>query len=162
VLKYGEKGPMPSPNNCAEGVSMKRVMFAGPDETSRGLIQYARRKTGAPLEMTFVCSAPETISYLNGHGPYADRRNYPLPELLILDLTNPHTDAWAVIDWLKIQPEFNGLHVCFIGRQEDEAAVSKARPHGPCFFAKPADIESYTELVSAVAALKTGVPVPHQ
>jgi two-component system response regulator len=152
---------MLSSNNCAEGVSMKRVMFAGPDETSRGLIQYARRKTGAPLDMVFVRSAPETIFYLRGHGPYADRRNYPLPELLILDLTNPHMDAWAVIDWLKTQAEFNDLHVCFIGRKEDESAVSKARPHGPCFFTKPADVDSFIELVSALAALKTDTPLPH-
>jgi CheY-like chemotaxis protein len=140
---------------------MKRIMFAGADSTSRGLLQYARRKTGAPIDMVFLRSAPESISYLGGHGSFADRRVYPMPELLVLDLTNPHMDVWAVIDWLKTQPELNDLRVCFIGREEDEATVSKARPHGPCFFAKPADVDSFTNLVSALAALKTPRPVPH-
>jgi hypothetical protein len=69
-------------------------------------------------------------------------------------------DSWALINWLKTQPELNDLRVCFIGREEDEATVSKARPHGPCFFAKPADVDSFIQLASALAALKTDAPVP--
>jgi two-component system response regulator len=140
---------------------MKTVMFAGPDATARGLLQYVGRATGAPLHMVFVRNTPETLSYLSGHGPFAHRSNYPLPDLLVLDLTNPHMNAWAVIDWLKERPEFGDLRVCFIGRQADEAAAAKARPHGPCFFTKPADVDSYTNLVSAIAALSTepsGIP----
>src|SRR5262249_6501665 len=141
--------------DCAEGVSMKTVMFAGPDATARGLLQHIGRATRAPIQMIFTRNTPETLSNLSGHRPFLDRRLHPLPDILVLDLTNPHMNAWAVIDWLKERPEFAPLRVCFIGRQEDEDAVSKASPHGPCFFTKPADVNSYTNLVSALAALST-------
>jgi len=62
-------------------------------------------------------------------------------------------NAWAVIDWLKERPEFDHLRVCLVGRQEDENVISKARPHGPCFFKKPADVNSYANLLSALAEL---------
>ena len=105
--------------------------------------------------MVFARNTPETLSYLRGHGHFVDRTLHPLPDILVLDLTNPHMNAWAVIDWLKERPEFGDLRVCFIGRHEDEDAVSKARPHGPCFFTKPADVNSYTNLLSALAKLST-------
>jgi len=140
---------------------MKTVMFAGGDATDRGLFQYARRSAGVSLNMVFERHAPEVISYLNGDGRFADRKNYPLPEILVLDLTKPRMNAWEVVDWLKARPEFSYIRICFIGTECDEPAVSRAKTHGPCFFKKPTDAASYVELVVALDALKSSAPNAH-
>jgi CheY-like chemotaxis protein len=103
--------------------------------------------------MLFVRHAPEAISYLNGEGRFADRKCYPLPEILVLDLTKPRMNAWEVLDWLKAQPDLNRIHVCFIGSEADAASASKAKAHGPCFFTRPPDVDSYIELVAALEAI---------
>jgi CheY-like chemotaxis protein len=137
---------------------MKTVMFAGCDATDRGLLRYARRAVRAPVNMLFERSAQEVIAYLNGDGRSSDRRTYPLPDIVVLDLTKPRLNAWQVVDWLKARPEFGHIHICFIGSEGDEPAVSKAKAHGPCFFTKPEDADCYIELVEALAALKAKAP----
>jgi len=46
----------------------------------------------------------ETIAYFKGHGPFNDRNSFPLPDLLLLDLTMPKKDGFEVLEWLGTQP----------------------------------------------------------
>ena len=41
------------------------------------------------------------IDYLSGAGPYADRDQYPWPDVMVLDLKMPGRDGFAVLEWLR-------------------------------------------------------------
>jgi len=127
-------------------------MFAGANATDRAILEYARRTTGASLNMIFVRTAAEAIAYLRGKGSFADRHRYPLPEILVLDRAKPRMSPWEVMDWLKTRPDLNHIQVCFITAEDDRAAVSKAKSYGRCFFREPLDAESYMDLVETLCA----------
>ncbi|HTD88541.1 MAG TPA: response regulator [Candidatus Binatia bacterium] len=41
------------------------------------------------------------IDYLSGAGPYADRKQHPWPDLMVLDLKMPRRDGYQVLEWLR-------------------------------------------------------------
>ena len=41
------------------------------------------------------------IEYLSGAGPYADRQQYPWPDLMVLDLKMPRRDGYDVLKWMR-------------------------------------------------------------
>jgi CheY-like chemotaxis protein len=71
------------------------------------------------------------IAYLTGSGEFADRKRYPLPDLLLLDLKMPHLDGFMVLKWLRNQI-FPGLKVVVLSgdsREEDVARTSELGAH---------------------------------
>lgn len=46
----------------------------------------------------------EAIAYLLGQEKFTDRRTFPFPDLLILDLEMPHKNGFEVLAWLQTCP----------------------------------------------------------
>lgn len=51
------------------------------------------------------------INYLAGEGKYADRSYYPIPTLVLLDLSLPKVSGLELLKWLRAQPEIGKLPV---------------------------------------------------
>jgi CheY-like chemotaxis protein len=75
----------------------------------------------------------ETIAYLKGDGKYADRRKYPLPDLLLLDLKMPRLDGFQVLQWLRANP-FPRLVVAVLSGSDDPEQMAQALDLGAHFF----------------------------
>jgi CheY-like chemotaxis protein len=52
-----------------------------------------------PLQV--VRHGEEAIDYLSGNGKYANRCEYPLPDLFLLDLKMPKIDGFQVLEWIR-------------------------------------------------------------
>jgi CheY-like chemotaxis protein len=63
------------------------------------------------FEVHFVGDGAEAIDYLDGRGKYADREEYPFPSLLVTDLRMPKVDGFALIDWIRSQPQLEQLPI---------------------------------------------------
>jgi CheY-like chemotaxis protein len=62
------------------------------------------KKTGYKENLHFVCDGREAICYLAGEQQWSDRRQHPLPDLLLLDLKMPFKDGFDVLEWVRKQP----------------------------------------------------------
>src|SRR6187455_1955774 len=56
----------------------------------------------------------EAILYLKGIGIYGDRNHYPLPSLIIIDLSTPDGSGLAVLGWIRRQPDFHYVPVIIL------------------------------------------------
>lgn len=68
-------------------------------------IYFRRILKSAGIENTVhvVRDGAGVIAYLKGEGNFADRKAYPEPDILFLDLIMPGMDGWEVLKWLTAE-----------------------------------------------------------
>jgi CheY-like chemotaxis protein len=102
------------------------------------------RRAFAEVELTNPChvvgDGQEAIEYLSGMGKYADRAQYPLPALLILDLKMPRRTGMEVLAWLQKQEVLYCLPVMVLSSSAHPGDVDKAYRLGSnAFVSKPSE-----------------------
>ena len=68
------------------------------------LLKFASRKCGTPFSLRHAADGKQAIAYLTGAGAYADRDEYPFPDLVLLDLRMPRLDGFELLQWLRSTP----------------------------------------------------------
>ena len=120
------------------------VLIAEDREDDIVLIKRSLQKAGVANPVHVVRNGDEAISYLKGEAEFADRNEYPLPALLLLDLKMPRTDGFEVLRWIRQQPGLKGLRVIVLTSSEDIRDVNKAYELGAnSFLVKPMEFENF-------------------
>ncbi len=102
-----------------------------------------------PLQV--VRSGEEAIAYLSATGKYANRQEYPLPSLILLDLKMPGLDGFDVLRWIRQDPEMRVLRVVVLTSSDEMRDINLAYQLGAnSFLVKPADFERFVEISQAL------------
>jgi CheY-like chemotaxis protein len=110
-------------------------------------IRRALQKAAVPNPLHVVRSGEAAIQYLSGEGRYANRAEYPLPDLILLDLKMPGADGYDVLIWIRDQPGIRAIPVVVLTSSDLIFDVNRAYELGAnSFLVKPFDFENYTEL----------------
>ena len=111
------------------------------------LIKKALERAKVSSAMYFVRDGEETIAYLEGERGYANREEYPLPDLLLLDLKMPRMDGFDVLAWIRRQPRLRTLRVVVLTSSEEVRDINLAYELGAnSFLVKPLDFEDFARL----------------
>src|SRR5215475_12782626 len=95
------------------------ILLAEDEEDYVLLIRSAFAKANIPNPLYVVSNGQEAISYLKGDGKYANRAEYPLPDLFLLDLKMPRVNGFEVLQWLRSQPGLAPLRVLVLTSSEE-------------------------------------------
>jgi CheY-like chemotaxis protein len=109
------------------------VLLADDSEDDGLLLEMAFGELDRLRLLPRMCDGEQTISYLNGDGKYADRRKYPLPDLLLLDLKMPRVDGFQVLEWLRLNP-LPKLVIAVLSGSDRTEEVAHAMSLGAHFF----------------------------
>src|SRR5215468_1259772 len=102
------------------------ILLAEDREDDIFLIRKAMRAAKIINPLQIVRDGEEAIAYLKGEGKYANRAEYPLPELVLLDLKMPRVDGFEVIRWIREQAGLMALRIVVLTSSEQLPDVNTA------------------------------------
>jgi CheY-like chemotaxis protein len=115
------------------------------------LVLKAFKRVGVINPIHVVRDGAEAVEYLSGEGPFANREEHPLPELILLDLKLPRMDGFQVLQWLRQQPDFGNIPVIVLTSSEQVWEINTAYSLGAnSFLTKPGDFKDYESLASVI------------
>jgi CheY-like chemotaxis protein len=118
------------------------ILLVEDREDDIALIQKAFREAYVPNPLHVLRNGEEAIAYLEGEGKYGNRAEYPLPELMLLDLKMPRVDGFDVLRWVRAQPNLASLRIVVLTCSESIRDVNLAYSLGAnSFMVKPMDFE---------------------
>ena len=123
------------------------ILLAEDEEDYVLLIRTAFEKAEIPNPLHVVWNGQEVISYLLGEGKYSNREEYPLPDLLLLDLKMPRVNGFEVLRWIRQQTGLARLRILVLTSSEQMRDVNEAYQLGAnSFLVKPNDFEDLAYL----------------
>ena len=126
-------------------------LIAEDDPDTQLLIQRAFRQADLSAPLYFTNDGQHAMDYLEGKGSYADRLQFPMPAILLLDLKMPFRDGFEVLRWIRADPRLRKLVVIMFSGSSIESDVEEAFNLGVnSFVMKPV---SFTELLQVVMAI---------
>ena len=124
------------------------VLYAEDDENDVFLLQRAFKKLNIPNPLQTVADGRLAIAYLSGAPPYEKREEYPLPVLLLLDLSMPGKHGLYVLKWMKAEASVAALPVVIFTSSNQGTDIDRAQALGAeGYIIKPGDPGELLEIV---------------
>ena len=120
-------------------------------DNDRFLTRIAFGKAGAPVLLQELSDGEEAIAYLNGDGVYCDRRAYPLPTVMLLDLKMPKRNGFDVLSWVRSKKAIKRLVIVVVTASVRSEDVNMSFDLGAnAFVVKPSTMD---ELIAMIHSL---------
>lgn len=127
------------------------ILLVEDDPNDVLLIQRAFRKANLENPLQVVNDGEAAIHYLAGEGAYADRNQYPLPVLILLDLKLPRRSGFEVLEWLRDQPTLRRIPVVVLTSSRESPDVNWAYDLGAnSYLVKPVGFDDLVEMVQTL------------
>lgn len=127
------------------------LLLVEDDENQVALVKRAFQKANIVNPLQVVRSGQEAMVYLEGTGPFANREEFPLPKLILLDLKMPGINGFDVLRWLRRQPAFSSLRVIVLTASNEPRDINLAYELGAnSFLTKPVNFEDFVLLTQAL------------
>ena len=126
------------------------LLVAEDDDMDAMLLELAVKKAGDPFELRRVATGEEAVAYIRGEGEFADRKQHPWPQVLLLDLKMPRGDGFDVLQWLRNHPT-KPLPAIVLSSSALQQDVERAYNLGASsYVVKPTAPERLEEMVHAL------------
>ena len=127
------------------------ILLAEDDELHVELTLRSFRNGGLLNPVFVVNDGDQAVAYLKGEGKFSDRRTYPLPSLLLLDLKMPNKNGFEVLQWIRQQPALCRLRVVVLTSSGEIRDVNRAYELGAnSFLVKPVRTDEFFRLTDAI------------
>jgi len=128
------------------------ILIADDSEDDIMVIRRAFENAFIPNPLYAVKSGEEVLAYLKGEGRYTNRDEYPLPDLLLLDLKMPGMDGFDVLRWIRQQPGLGAMRIVVLTASDHIRDVNQAYQLGAnSFMVKPQDFDNYVTVGKTLA-----------
>lgn len=107
------------------------------------LMRRALKKSGLELPVQIVTDGKQALDYLMGTDEYGDRRQFPQPRWVFLDLKLPYFNGFEVLEWIRKDPTNQHLDVVILTSSPEERDRETAQRLGAmAYLVKPPTVEA--------------------
>jgi CheY-like chemotaxis protein len=126
------------------------ILVVEDNEDDVFLMQRALASAGVGNPTFTVDTGAKAVDYLSGVAPYSDRRKYPLPAIVFLDLKLPLISGHEVLAWIRAQPQLEGLVVVVLTSSNEASDVRRCYSLGAnSYLVKPLTAQQLINLGKA-------------
>jgi len=127
------------------------ILLVEDDANDALLVRKAAQKTLAGIPILVVDNGQEAVQYLQGEGIYANRSQYPFPDIVLLDLKMPIMNGFEVLRWVRAQPKLRRLPVIILTGSVHESDTKTAYEEGAnSYLIKPGNFNELVETMRNV------------
>ncbi len=128
----------------------KQILLVEDEENDVDLVLYAMKQAGVLDPIHVARDGRQAIDYLKRAGKFANRTEFPLPCLVLLDLKLPYVMGLDVLKWIRQQPELASTVVILTSSGE---AIDVATAYGlgaNAYLVKPPQASKLVEMARAI------------
>jgi two-component system, response regulator len=127
------------------------ILLIEDDETHAMLITRAFEDVLISHEIRWLCCGDEALDYLLQRGKFADPKDCPRPDLILLDLRLPVVDGHEVLRAIKGSEELKALPVVILTTSRNDADIARAYSnYANSYLVKPMGSDMFREMMTAL------------
>jgi CheY-like chemotaxis protein len=127
------------------------ILLVEDEPTSVFLFEHTVKKLGILNPLRIAKDGREALDYLEGVGEFADRLQYPMPGLVLLDLKMPRIAGFEVLHQLRQRRETKKIVVVILSSSASDEDIAEAYALGANgYLVKPLHLEKLEEIVRAI------------
>jgi CheY-like chemotaxis protein len=127
------------------------ILIADDREEDIAMLRRAFSQAGLTVPLQVVKNGEEAIAYLKCEGRFSNRAEFPLPDLLLLDLKMPRKSGFDVLEWLQTQPGLARLRTVVLTSSDEIRDVNRAYRLGAAsFLVKPVNFTEFKDTIQAM------------
>lgn len=124
------------------------ILYADDSEDDVMLMEHVLAGCGFKGTLMVMSHGLEVIDYLGGAGEYADRKKYPLPKAILLDVNMPRVNGIEVLRWIRRQESLRATPVLMLTSSDHPGDVKNAyAAKADGYLVKPVEIDAFKALV---------------
>jgi two-component system response regulator len=113
-------------------------------------MEQAMKKAGVVNPIQVASDGQQAIDYFKGACKFANREEFPLPCLVLLDLKLPYVMGLDVLKWIRQQPGLPVIVVILSSSREEVDIAAAYRLGANGFLVKPPDLGKLLEMARAI------------
>ena len=96
-------------------------------------------------------SGQKALDYMFGKGKYENRDDYPLPDLILLDLKMPGIDGHEVLKKIKGEPVLKRIPVIILTSSKEEGDLLMSYDNGAnSYLIKPVSFDGFLDVIKQI------------
>ena len=133
------------------GIQHNTVLLVEDNEDDVFLMRRLFKKEAIASKLNVVTDGKEAVKYLGGEEKYVDRAEFPIPDVVFLDLKLPFLHGFDVLSWIRTQADLAALPVIVLSSSLEDKDKEKAKAFGSPYLVKPPSPIALKEAISLAA-----------
>ena len=130
---------------------LKPVLYVEDEENDIFFMERAFKVAEVENALLTLTDGQQALDYLEGNGRFADRAEYPLPCVLLLDLNLPLKTGLELLKWLRAQPSLATLPVIVFTSSSQSRDIQAAYELGAnAYLVKPSTPDKLEQTVRII------------
>ncbi len=127
------------------------ILLAEDNEDDVFLLHRAMTKARVTNPVRVVSDGEQALAYLKGEGIYGDRKKYPFPCLLLLDIKMPGMNGLEVLSAVRQDPLLKRLVVIFLTSSNQQRDINEAFDlNANSYLVKPGSTDGMTAVLETI------------
>ena len=130
---------------------LAQVLLVEDNKMDVALTLDAFHETKTPGKIQVANNGEEALEYLFSQGKYKERDDFPLPDIVLLDLKMPGIGGIEVLKKIKATPEIRRIPVIVLTSSKEEGDRAMCYDNGAnSYLLKPMSFEGFLDVVRTI------------